>query len=126
MKKIILLIALTLIATFTFAQSYNKVYKATYIQYINGRWVDGEYNYPDNMYIILNKNNIRITNNKNASYITYGSSTKKYYDGFECSSWDCYDVDGKSLTFIMKYFYEKKLWVMMFVYNGYGYEYITE
>ena len=53
MKKILLIVSLLLVTTFCHSQSFNKVIKATFIKYVNGRWIDGESSYPDNMFIIM-------------------------------------------------------------------------
>ena len=128
MKKLLLVVTLLLVTTFCYSQSFNKVYKATYIKYINGRWVDGESTYPESMFIIMEGSEIKITNESESKFITYGDYQKTSYNDFVCYSWNCYDKKGNDCTFMMKKPYEGKRMVLMFIYSSLnvGLEYITE
>ena len=130
MKKISLLILSALFATVSFSQDFNKVYRCSYIKYVNERWVDESTNYPEGMYIFLDGNEIKITNDKQSKFVTYGNPVQKKYEGYVCNTWDAYDKEGRDCQFIMKYFYEKKIYVFMFMYykynTGFEYEIVAE
>jgi hypothetical protein len=128
MKKILLIVSLLLVTTFCHSQSFNKVIKATFIKYVNGRWIDGESSYPDNMFIIMEGSEIKITNNVESKFVTYGECQKINNKDFTCYTWNCYDKKGNDCTFMMKKPYEGNTLVFMFIYSSinFGLEYVTE
>jgi len=128
MKKTILVIAFLTIATFGYSQSFSKVYKSIYIEYINGSWVERLSKYPDDMYVMFNKNEISINNESEAKYYTYGNSQKQYFYDHTTYTWNAFDKRGNSCVIMMKTSPTSpttNLEVLYLKYN-YGYEYIME
>lgn len=128
MKKTLLIIIALFTISASYSQTHNKVYKAVYIKYINGEWVDDIVRYPQDLYVTINGSKIKINNQRKDSYVTYGNYEKSTFSTHDCYSWSCLDKDGNDCVFMMKkptdddaitidIFYPKK---------GYGYEYITE
>jgi len=82
------------------------------------------------MFIILNKSEVKITNSSESKYVTYGKPETIKYKTYNCTSWSAYDKDGKDCQMIMKYFYEEKITIMMFMYYadkiGFEYEIVAD
>jgi hypothetical protein len=125
MKKYLLLISLMLSGV-CYSQSFNKVYCATPYLYQYGEWVKGESNYPERMYVIIDGYNIKVTNQAESKYVTYGSPTNKTTSEYESYTWDAYDKNGTQCIFIIKkYFgYERK--IMTFIVDKFAIEYIVD
>jgi hypothetical protein len=125
MKKAIFLLFAIAITTLCQSQNFNKVYRASYLKYIDGKWVNDVDKYPEDVFIILNDSEIKITNKNESKYITYGEKKNTKYETYDCNSWSAYDKNGKDCEFIMKYFYKEKVYVMMFMYysDSIGFEY---
>jgi hypothetical protein len=97
MKKLLLLL-LVFLSSITYAQKFNKVYRASLIVYENETWVTKQNVYPKSIMVITNGSSVKITNEYESSYMTYGVMEKKSYDTYECYSWDAFDKNGKALT----------------------------
>jgi len=128
MKKVLLIITLFFIISVSYSQSYNKVYKAIYIRYVNGKWVDEIVKYPEGLYITINGSKIKINNQRNDSYLTYGDYEKTTFSTHESYTWSCLDKDGEDCFFMMKKLVDYNSTIIDIYYpkKGYGYEYITE
>ena len=124
--RYLLLVISILLTNIAFSQNFNKVYKSSYLIYEYGKWQTQQSLYPEGLYIILDGNEIKITNNKESKYITYGIPEKTKTDEYEYSIWNAYDKEGNSCSFIMKKFYNSDGFIMSFVYKYYAFEYITE
>jgi hypothetical protein len=118
MKKLTLILVFLFASILTIAQDFNKVYKSSFSQYRNDHWevVDKFTQYPDNMYITLNGNDIRINNKGESHFKTYGDVKIDYYDTHTCYSWDCLDKEGYSCLFLIKKFTETGNMIMSFAY----------
>jgi len=127
MKKLLLVLLVSL-STITYAQKFRKVYRASLLVYENEAWVTKQNVYPKSIMVITNGNSIKITNENESSYMTYGEMEKKSYENFECYSWDAYDKDGKQCEVIIKYFEKEKIKVFMVMYykDSIGFEYEIE
>lgn len=128
MKKITLMIALLFIWGASFSQNFNKVYSSVYSSYEYGTWVTKQTYYPKDMYLTIDGYDIRINNNDESHYKTYGSSQKTTYSTHDCFTWSCIDKKGVSCIFMMKKFYESGTYILSFVYLKQGdmYEYVIE
>ena len=78
------------------------------------------------MFVIMDGYNIKITNEAESKYITYGSPTKNTTSEYESYTWDCYDKDGNQCLFIMKKFFGYERMAMTFILNNVALEYIVE
>ena len=125
MKKYLLLISLMLSGV-CYSQSFNKVYMATPYYYQYGDWVKGESNYPERMYIILDGYNIKITNDAESKYVTYGNPVKNTTKEYTSQSWNAYDKDGKQCLFIMKSYFGYERMVMSVLYDKIALEFIVD
>lgn len=125
MKKYLLIISL-LLSGVCYSQNFNKVYCATPYYYQYGEWVKGKTNYPERMFVIIDGYNIKITNEAESRYITYGNPTKNTTSEYESYTWDCYDKDGSQCIFIMKKYYGYERTVMTFMIDKLALEYIVE
>lgn len=115
-----------LITAIGYSQEYYKVSRSHLLTYERGRWVDGEYYYPTDMFIILNGSKITVNATNVKTYMTYGNMETKYYDYGSCHTWNCIDPDGKNCKFMMKYIRDSKSYVMLIMYSYYALEYTTE
>ena len=125
MKKYLLLISI-LLSGVCYSQNFNKVYSATPYYYRYGEWVKGEVNYPERMFVILDGNNIKITNQAESKYVTYGNPTKSSTSEYTSATWDCYDKEGNQCVFIMKKYYQYERMVMTFITDNIALEYIVD
>jgi hypothetical protein len=125
MKKVCLLVFAIILTNFAYSQFFNKVIKSSFLTYQYGDWSESNINYPDNMYVIIDKFNIKITNIAESKYKTYGTPTKKKVGGMQSAIWDAYDKDGKSCLFIMKSYDDSESIICTILYDGYGFQYIT-
>ena len=127
MKTIKLTILALIISTFCYSQSYNKISKCVFIKYDGTQWVDKDVNYPEKIFVILNHNEVSITNEAQTKIITYGDAEKKKYEDGEVSMWDAYDGDGKNCVFMMKYFYGTRtiVYTLAYLKQGYGFQYYS-
>ena len=126
MKKACLLILAFILSNFAYSQYFNKVLKCSILYYQYDDWNESQQNYPDNMYVIIDKFNIKITNEAEAKYKTYGTPKSKKIGNMQTMTWDAYDKNGKSCLFIMKSFDDSDMIVCTILYNGYGFQYITK
>lgn len=128
MKKAVLLVLITLTSIIGYSQKFEKVYRASVIKYDGSKWNSEKDVYPKNIFVITNGWEIKITNEAESKYITYGDVEKIKYEEFDCYSWDAYDKDGKVCQVIIKDFYKTKIQLMMFMYysDSIGFEYEIE
>ena len=122
------MIALLLIWSASFSQSFNKVTTSMFAKYINSQWVTKLTEYPQQMYIVLNDFDITINNEDESHYRIYGSSQKNTYPTHEVYTWNCLDKKGVACLFMMKYFYDTQSYVFSFLYSRKNemYEYYIE
>jgi hypothetical protein len=109
------------------SQTFNKVYRSVLSYYQNGSWVQQTSEYPQNMYVIINGDDIRINNVDQSHYITFGNPQKDAYESHTCYTWDCMDKKGESCLFMMKQF-KNSQFVFTFVYmqDKTMFEYVIE
>jgi hypothetical protein len=116
MKAIKLSILCMLLSAITYCQDFNKVYRASYLVYENNAWVTKKDNYPETMFVILNKEKITITSESEQSFVVYGDNSEKKYSTHTCTTWNCYDSKGVQCQFLMKRFNDG-IYVFMVLYN---------
>ena len=126
MKKLILLLTFIGIATYCHSQTFKKVFKSVYSEYRNGEWVDELVKYPDELYLIMDGNEITINNQTEAKYKTYGDVRRTYYTTHTANFWNALDKNGRNCTLLMKTSESSTSISISIIYRGYCYEYITE
>jgi len=102
MKKVILMMMAVLISAITFSQTFYKVTQCSYSLYINNEWVTQETNYPKKMFVILNKENIKITNESESNFVVYGKVETNEYSTHTALTWDAYDKNAVQCKIIIK------------------------
>lgn len=90
-----------LISAITFSQTFYKVSQCSYNVYEN-EWKNQETNYPDKMFVIVNKSNIKITNDNESNFILYGEMKTNTYSTHTAYIWDAYDKQGRDCTIMFK------------------------
>lgn len=101
MKKITLL-AITLLLTITsFSQSFDKIIKATKLQWINEEWKIVSTGYPTDMFVIINQDEITIGKYK---FKTYDTPERNIYDTHICYTWKAINGNAEKCLFMMKKF----------------------
>lgn len=102
MKKVTLMMVAILISAITFSQTFYKVSKCSYSTYDNDRWTTQQNTYPERMFVIMNKSNVKITNEVESNFIMYGEVETKNYSTHTAYTWDAYDKEGKQCSLIFK------------------------
>lgn len=129
MKKVI---SLTIIASLfvmtSFSQTFDKVRKALYYTYEKEQWVAGTPTYPERMFIIIKGNDIKITNQSNSRYITYGDNRKENTKDYDSDTWDAYDQDGSTCTVMITKYFDAPGYSVFIMYadKNIAIQYITE
>lgn len=90
-----------LISAITFSQTFYKVSRCSYSIYEN-EWKTQETNYPEKMFVIMNKSNIKITNESESNFILYGEVKTSNYSTHTAYTWDAYDKDGTQCRVMFK------------------------
>ena len=125
MKKLLLCLFAVLSFYFGKTQDFYKVDMCTYQIYTeeNG-WVVKQTTYPENIFVIIKNNNIKITNSSKSSYVTFGEPKKTVYERHTATSWDSYDDEGKNCKVMIKTMNnESNLATLTILYDGFCFEY---
>lgn len=123
MKIITLLIGLFM-TTISLSQSFDKVEKAIFYTYKYGDWVTEKTTYPEGMFVIMNGYEIKITNQNESKFITYGIPKKENTSEYESNTWDAYDKDGDRCLFVMTKYYNTDGYSIFIMYNKMALQYI--
>jgi hypothetical protein len=116
MKKIFALLLVTLICFNVNAQNFYKVIKCSIHKHINGSWTEIQSNEPEEMYLIINDKNVKITNENHSEYQVYGDMDKQEFGTHDTYSWHAYDKNGKKCEFVMKYMIKEDIIQISFLY----------
>lgn len=119
MKKTILSIFLFTFFLNSYSQDFYRVKESSYSQYEHGEWVEKKVSYPEEMYAIFDGKKIKITNNDESFFITYGQPEYNSYAKHRTSTWKAYDKKGENCSVIFKFPYDKSSnnIVLMIVYG---------
>lgn len=101
MKKTSLLVVVLLTTLFSYSQDIDRIIRASKIQYINGKFVVLNTQYPTDLFVILKDWDIIIGTYK---LKTYDNPQKTMYDDHFTYTWKCVDSEGKKCLFMMKKF----------------------
>lgn len=121
-----ILVALLFVTTIGFSQNFHKVYKANAYSYTNGDWSIIESNYPERVFVILDKSEIKVTNQSESRYVTYGDANTLKKSEYEQTSWNAYDKDGKSCKIVLKLYYGYDRFSMDVIYDEYAVQFICD
>ena len=105
MKKLTLLMIAIVMSLASFSQaSFYLVKSVTYSQYINDEWVEQitKKSESNNVFMIFNGSSIKITNENESSFETYGDFTDKNYPSHNAKIWSAYDKNGNDCYIMIK------------------------
>lgn len=95
MKKVLLFTCL-LITVQSFAQRNYTVNKVTIkVKNIYGRFFDYQITRPNDMYLVVDKNHIKVDNESRSSYTTFGETIKRTTSTYKEAEWKAIDEEGK-------------------------------
>lgn len=116
MKKLFLILLTGLLYFNTNAQIFYKVFKCSIHQHINGSWTEVESNEPEEMFLIINDKNVKITNKNESEYQMFGDMEKQEFGTHNTYAWHAYDKKGKKCEFIMKHMIKENIIQVSFLY----------
>lgn len=98
MKKLLLFVCL-LITVQSFAQSNYTVTKVTIkVKNVYGKFFDYQITRPNDMYLVVDKNHIKVGNESKSSYTTFGQNIKRTTSTYKEAEWRAIDEEGKYCT----------------------------
>ena len=103
MKKLTLIVVGLLITLFSYSQDFNRVIKATKLEFRNEQWVVVETQYPTDYFVIIKDWDITFGTYK---LKTYDTPNKNVYDSHITYSWKCVNREGDKGVFMMKKYRE--------------------
>jgi hypothetical protein len=116
MKKLFTLLLATLICFNVKSQTFYKVFKCAIHKHINGSWTEVESNEPEEMFLIINDKNVKITNVNESEYQIYGDMDKQEFGTHNTYAWHAYDKKGKKCEFVMKHMIKEDIMQISFLY----------
>ena len=126
MKKVTLIVVSLLLTLFSYAQNFNKVIRASKVEWNGKDWKTTAIDYPTDMFVIMKDWDITIGTYKFKTYDDYEKTT---YDDHVTYTWKCVNGNGDKCFFMMKKFRPEVSTHMLYsiVYpTGVMYEYETE
>jgi len=130
MKKATLLIAMIFTISLAYSQSFFKITRVNVLEYntYDHKWDTKNTNDPDNMMVIINGAKIKVTDNANSAYMTYGQEEKKIYTDHKATIWSAYDEKGRDCSVIITQYdgYKRFYLTVLYYASDRGYEYICE
>jgi hypothetical protein len=127
MKKLALIVVSLLVTLFSYAQDFNKVIRASKVEWNGTEWKTVSTNYPTDFFVIMKDWDITIGTSKFKTYDDYEKST---YDDHVTFTWKCVNGNGEKCMFMMKKFRPEvsshMLYSILYPETGVMYEYETE
>jgi hypothetical protein len=127
MKKLSLIVVSLLLTVFSYAQDFNKVIRASKLEWNGTEWKTVSTNYPADYFVIMKDWDITIGTYK---FKTYGDYEKSTYDDHVTFTWKCVNGNGEKCMFMMKKFKPEvsshMLYSILYPETGVMYEYETE
>lgn len=126
MQKTIITTILFLLFLNGFAQKIYKITSSTYATYTNaGGWQDEKTNQnTDGLFLIVENDKIKVTNNANSIFYVYGQPEKKTFKTHNSITWDAYDNKGVSCRVMFKTFVEDiSIGFFSVLYSDYSFDY---
>ena len=126
MKKLALIVVGLLVTLCSYSQDFNKVIRASKLEFRNEQWTTVSTSYPTDMFVIMKDWDITIGTYK---FKTYGEYDKTTYAEHVTFTWKCVNGNGDKCFFMMKKFKPEVSTHMLYsiVYDtGVMYEYETE
>ena len=127
MKKLALIVVSLLLTVFSYAQDFNKVIRASKLEWNGTEWKTVSTNYPADYFVIMKDWDITIGTYK---FKTYGDYEKSTYDDHVTFTWKCVNGNGEKCMFMMKKFKPEvsshMLYSILYPETGVMYEYETE
>ena len=127
MKKVSLIVVSLLLSLFSFSQDFNKVVRASKLEWTGTEWKNVVSNYPADYFVIMKDWDITIGTHK---FKTYGDYEKTSYSDHVTYTWKCVNGNGDKCIFMMKKFKPEvsthMLYSILYAETGVMYEYETE
>jgi hypothetical protein len=129
MKKLFFILLALTFATLCHSQpsepSISKVFRASLLKWNGQNWINQVNKFPETMFMTINGNIITLNTETTSKYYTYGEVQINNYDKYDCWSWSAFDINGKSCEVLLKYYWESKIMIAMFMYykSNIGFEY---
>jgi hypothetical protein len=127
MKKVTLIVVSLLLTLFSYAQDFNKVIRASKVEWNGTEWKTVSTNYPADYFVIMKDWDITIGTYK---FKTYGDWEKTTYEDHVTYTWKCVNGNGEKCMFMMKKFKPEvsthMLYSILYPETGVMYEYETE
>ena len=127
MKKLALIVVGLLLTVFSYAQDFNKVIRASKVEWNGTEWKTVSTSYPTDYFVIMKDWDITIGTYK---FKTYGDYEKSTYDDHITFTWKCVNGNGEKCMFMMKKFKPEvsthMLYSILYPETGVMYEYETE
>ena len=127
MKKVTLTVVSLLLTLFSYAQDFNKVIRASKVEWNGTEWKTVSTNYPADYFVIMKDWDITIGTYK---FKTYGDWEKTTYEDHVTYTWKCVNGNGEKCMFMMKKFKPEvsthMLYSILYPETGVMYEYETE
>ena len=122
MKQIKLLLIGLLLSISSFAQQFYKVLDASYATYTDDYgWKTQSTNIPKHIFAIFNDRTIKITNEDESLFVTYGEPLIKTYSTHTATIWDAYDKQGRDCTVMIRS--SNTSCVLSIIYNRVSFDY---
>ena len=102
MKKIVIFTLAMIISIATYSQDFYKVIKSNFVKYEYDEWVCKKTVYPEDLYIVVDGDEIKINNAKSSVYKAYGNSEKKVFSNHTSNTFNAIDRNGKDCHIIIK------------------------
>lgn len=127
MKKATLIVVSLLLTLFSYAQDFNRISRATKLEFRDEKWNLVETQYPTDLFVIIKDWDITVGTYK---LKTYDVPEKTTYEDHITFTWKCVDKDGDKCFFMIKKFRPEITTHLIYsiVYEQYltMYEYETE
>jgi hypothetical protein len=126
MKKLSLIVVSLLTTLFSYSQDFNKVIRASKVEWTGTEWKTVSSSYPTDFFVIMKDWDITIGTYKFKTYDDYEKTT---YDDHVTFTWKCVNGNGEKCHFMMKKFKPEVSTHMLYAIlydTGVMYEYETE
>ena len=101
MKKLTLIVVCLLTTLFSYSQDFNRVLKATKLEFRNDQWVIVDTQYPTDYFVIIKDWDVTFGTYK---LKTYNTPDKTTYEDHITYSWKCVNGEGDKGVFMIKKF----------------------
>lgn len=95
MKKLLFFVCLFITVQLSAQDTYTVTKVTVKVKNNFGKFFDYQITRPDDMYLVIDKNHIRVGNESRSSYTTFGPSVKRTTSTYKEAEWKAIDEEGK-------------------------------